>query len=195
MLKEKNLYSCMFVSANPSFIDFFTTHLPLDRFYPITKANSAGEAKRLMVDRSFDLVFINTPLPDDFGAKLAIDISRNQTCGILVFVKADVFDAVSQKLEDFGILTLGKPINRQLVFQSIKLLMATRQKIRQLEEKASSLQNKMEEIRLINRAKLLLMQRLNMSESEAHRYIEKTAMDSCKKRSDIAIHIIKLYEN
>ena len=70
-----------------------------------------------------------------------------------------------------------------------------RRKVGALEKEASSLQRKMEEIRLVNRAKLVLMEHLNMSEAQAHRYIEKSAMDSCTKRSEVAETIIRTYEN
>ena len=51
----------------------------------------------------------------------------------------------------------------------------------------------MEEIRLVNRAKMLLMQNLNMSEADAHRYIEKEAMNRCIKRTNLSEEIIKTY--
>ena len=44
----------------------------------------------------------------------------------------------------------------------------------------------MEDLKIINRAKLLLVQQLKMTEAEAHRYIEKQAMDTCRKRRVIA---------
>ena len=96
-------------------------------------------------------------------------------------------------MEEYGILTLPRPTSRQIVYQTLHLLAASRRKIRALEEKTSSLQNKMEEIRLVNRAKLLLVECLKMSEAEAHRYIEKTAMDRCVRRREIAENIIRTY--
>ena len=51
----------------------------------------------------------------------------------------------------------------------------------------------MEEIRLINRAKMILMQNLNMTEQDAHRYIEKEAMDRCIKKIAVAEQVIKTY--
>ena len=49
----------------------------------------------------------------------------------------------------------------------------------------------MEEIRLVNRAKWLLIDAASdMTESEAHRYIEKQAMDRCVTRRSIAENII-----
>ena len=51
----------------------------------------------------------------------------------------------------------------------------------------------MEEIRLINRAKMLLMQNLSMTEENAHKYIEKEAMNRCVKKILIAEEVIKSY--
>ena len=51
----------------------------------------------------------------------------------------------------------------------------------------------MEEIRMVNRAKWLLISELQMDEPQAHRYIEKQAMDRCISRRKIAEEIIKTY--
>ncbi|HCG61364.1 MAG TPA: antitermination regulator, partial [Collinsella sp.] len=48
--------------------------------------------------------------------------------------------------------------------------------------------------KLVNRAKLLLVTRLQMTEAEAHRYIEKTAMDNGESRRDVALRLIRTYE-
>lgn len=186
--------SVLIVSSGPKTAALLTELLPPASFSPICTVPSAGEARRMLVDRRFDIAVINTPLTDDFGVQLAVEISEKQNCGVLLLVKAEIQDAVSLKVEDYGILTLPKPASRQMVFQSIKLLSAARQKIRALEEQTYTLQSKMEEIRLVNRAKLLLIEHLKMSEPEAHRYIEKRAMDACVKRRSIAEDIIKTYE-
>ena len=52
----------------------------------------------------------------------------------------------------------------------------------------------MEEIRLVNRAKWLLIDELKMSEPDTHRYIEKQAMDLCVSKREVAEEIIKTYE-
>ena len=62
-----------------------------------------------------------------------------------------------------------------------------------LEKKTLSIEEKMEEIRLVNRAKWVLIQNLKMTEPDAHRYIEKQAMDTCTTRLEIAKEIIKTY--
>lgn len=195
MVFEKNAVGVMIVSSNTGISDMLINALPKNTFSPIISVSCAGEAKRTLVDKPVNIVIINTPLPDDFGVKLAMDISAESSCGILLLVKSELYELVSDRVEDVGILTLSKPTTKQLMFQSIKLLTATRYKLRALENQASTLQAKMEEIKIVNRAKLLLMERLKMSEADAHRYIEKTAMDKCVKRCEIAENIILTYGN
>jgi len=53
----------------------------------------------------------------------------------------------------------------------------------------------MEEIRVINRAKWVLIKHVNMTEDEAHRLIEKQAMDTRTTRRAVAESIIRTYES
>ena len=53
----------------------------------------------------------------------------------------------------------------------------------------------MEEIRLINKAKFILIKENNMTEEEAHKYIEKNAMDNCVTKVTIAKNIINRCSN
>ena len=70
----------------------------------------------------------------------------------------------------------------------------TRERLRGLEKKNATIEEKMEEIRLVNRAKWLLIGELNMTEQEAHRYIEKQAMDRCVTKRAIAEQILSTYK-
>ena len=73
-------------------------------------------------------------------------------------------------------------------------LLASAERLRTLRDKTSSLQQRLDDSRIVARAKLLLISHLGMSEGDAHRYIEKTAMDSCLPRRDVAEGIIRTYE-
>ena len=92
-----------------------------------------------------------------------------------------------------GVFTLPKPVTKQLISQSLDWMCATRERLRKLEVKTSSIEDKMKEIRLVNRAKWILIDVLKMSEADAHRYIEKQAMDSCITRREVSENIIKTY--
>ncbi len=194
MFAERNLNSVLIVSSTDKSADYLAGVLPTDKFSPVVTVKNAGEAKRKLVDNVFDIVIINSPLSDEFGVQLAIDLSVPGTSGILVLVKSEVFEQVSFKVEDYGVLTVAKPTNRQVITQTVNLLAATRRRMKALENKALTLEAKMAEIRLVNRAKIVLMRELKMTEPEAHRFIEKSAMDMCIKKGEVAKNILTTYD-
>ena len=73
-------------------------------------------------------------------------------------------------------------------------LCSIRERMRRMEKKSVSLQEKMEEIKLVNRAKWVLITHLNMTEDAAHRYIEKQAMDRCVSKRVVAEDILRTYK-
>ena len=75
----------------------------------------------------------------------------------------------------------------------VKIAIAVQYKVQVLSSQTTKLKVKMEEIKQVNRAKMLLMQNMKMTEQEAHRYIEKEAMDRGMKRTAISEEIIKTY--
>lgn len=192
-MKQEQSASVMIVSTTDKALGFFQKILPKDQFYPLTWVHSAGEAQRELVNKSVDIVVINAPLKDEMGTELAIELAQNNSCGVMMMVKNDVYEQVSYKVEEYGVLTLPRPCTAQQAFQTMKLLLATKQRLKALEQKTASLEEKMKEIRLVNRAKGLLMDNLKFTEQEAHRYIEKAAMDNCKKKAEIAQNIINTY--
>lgn len=195
MYSDKSTVSVMIVSASEKAEEYLRDVLGGGQFAPVVTAKSVSEAERTQLENQFDIVIINTPLPDDFGIEFAEQLCENSSVGVLLFVKNELFEQVSCKVEDYGVLTFAKPGNRQSITQAIKLLVATHSRLAAFEKRAVKLEAKMKEIRLINRAKWLLIDRFKMSEAEAHKYIEKTAMDNCVKRGEIAENIIRTYES
>ena len=195
MPREKDDLSVLIVSASRQAEDYLREVLCGGSFAPISSAKSVSEAKRMQLENHFDIVVINTPLPDDFGIEFAEQLCEDSSVGVLLFVKNELFEQVSCKVEDYGVLTFPRPGSRQSITQAIRLLVATHNRLAAFERKAIKLEAKMKEIRLINRAKWLLIDRFSMSEAEAHKYIEKTAMDNCVKRGEIAENIIRTYES
>lgn len=193
MRTERRQFSALIVSKSEKTADVLAAVLKANAFSKVLRADSAGAARRAALKHPVDVAVINTPLPDDFGTQLAMDLSE-KNMGVLVFVKKDIYDPVSYKLEEYGIITLPKPVERIALNQSLRMLKAMGVKLAKLEAQKSSLESKMREIRLVNRAKWILISQLSMSEEEAHHYIEKEAMDACVKKSEIAENIIKMYE-
>jgi response regulator NasT len=193
MKPEKTKRRILIVSGSEKIYDYVAELLPPGEFEIVQPVFSAGEAKRLLVSARYDVVIINTPLPDDFGTELAVEIS-DSTMGILLFVKNEMYDQIAYEVEDSGVLTLGKPCSRQTFYSTVKLLCALSARLGLMEQKNRSLQEKMADIRVVNRAKWLLIENLSMTEKDAHYYIEKQAMDTRFTRREIAESIIRTYD-
>jgi response regulator NasT len=159
-----------------------------------TGARSGAEARRLLADHAFDLVVINTPLPDEFGTELAVTASEGLS-GILLIVKAENADEISEKVESFGVFVVEKPISRQLFFRTLRLADVGLRRMQGLQQENLGLKNKIEEIRMVDRAKCLLIQFEEYTEADAHRYIEKAAMNQRVSRRQVAAEILARYEH
>lgn len=192
MKVAKAQHRVLVVSDSDNVCTFIKELLPHAQ-YSLVWAKNAGEAKRACVSVQFDLVIINSPLKDDFGIQLATDLSEGST-GVLLFVKSDVAEQVAYKVEELGVFVLPKPTSRQAFCSAVRLLGAFSLRLRKMEEKTKSLRDKMADIRAVNRAKWLLIEKHNMNETDAHYYIEKQAMDLRLPRREVAENIIRTYE-
>lgn len=193
MVFQERSYSVLVVSSAEKFNSAITTLLPAADYYPVHFAGSIAAAKRAVLEQTYDFVIINAPLPDELGTRFAIDICSDKSCVALLLVRSDIYEEVYAKVVGQGVYTLSKPTSTQTLQLSLKWMAASRERLRRLEKKTMSMEEKMEEIRLVNRAKWLLIDNLKMTEADAHRYIEKQAMDRCVSRREISLNIIKTY--
>ena len=162
--------------------------------YVSAVAQDGAEARRLLKAPGADIVLVNAPLADEPGPGLALEICREGGAGVLLLVKAEHFPDIDGRLTPQGVLVLSKPMSTQLFTQSLRLLCGTRERLRGLEKKNATIEEKMEEIRLVNRAKWILIDQLKMTENEAHKFIERQAMDRCVTRRVIAENILATYK-
>lgn len=189
----KMKYQVLIVSSSDKIHDYITDLLPPNEYDRVIRVHDAGEARRNMLNSSADIVIINTPLPDEFGIDLALDLSDG-IAGVMLLVKNELRDQTCYKVEDSGVLTIGKPSTKQIIYSGVKLLTAMTAKLAKMERKNKTLQEKMADIRTVNRAKWLLIENLNMTEKDAHYYIEKQAMDTRLSRREVAENIIRTYD-
>ena len=112
---------------------------------------------------------------------------------MLLLVKSDVHAGIHDKVAEYGVFTLPKPTSKPTMLHALNWMESARERLIQFERKSLSIEEKMAEIRLVNKAKWILISELSMNEPDAHRYIEKQAMDRCTSKRTIAEEIIKTY--
>lgn len=193
MAAGKSKYRVLVAGGNEKLCELLSEILPKNEYAFLPPAKTAGEVRRLTMDRSVDLVILNAPLKDEFGIQLAQDLAENNM-GVLLLTGSDVFEQVSYRVEQSGVITLAKPTTKQSLYIALRALTALRSKLLQMEQKTKALQQKVADIHTVNHAKWLLIQHDNMTENEAHRFIEKQAMDMRLSRREVAESIIRTYD-
>ena len=183
-------YSLLIISSSEQFNIAIKKILPGGTFSAIETRKSASAAKRELLERHYDVIIINAPLPDEFGVDFVMDIQDRHNSGILVAVPGEVFDTVTDRTIDYGVIVVPKPVKLAMVERGVRLLIAVQNRLRSNEKKIKSLEDKITEIRLVARAKLMLIQN-GMNEEEAERYIIKQAMDGGVRKSVVAEEIIE----
>ena len=123
-----------------------------------------------------------------------MDICNRSDSVALLFVSGDVYEQVYAKYTAYGVLAVSRPTPAQSIRQYVRVMEAVRERLRRREKKNLSMEDRLEEIRMINRANLLLIENLRMTEDEAHKYIEKQAMETRATKKEVAEGIIKTYQ-
>lgn len=187
--------SALVVSTGEKSVAYFSEVLGKASFEQIVVVPTAGEARRLFIENEFDLCIINAPLSDEQGIKLAETVATKGATGVILCVKAEFFDEVTARVEDYGVLTVSKPLSRALFWNTLKISLSAHRRMQKMQRENNKLIQRIEDIRVIDRAKCILISYLSMSESEAHRYIEKQAMDTRLAKREVAERVLKTYEN
>jgi len=186
--------SALIVSRTEKSVSLFSEALSAASIDQITVLASAGEARRTLVEKDFDLVIIDAPLPDEPGEKLSRHIAVKTMSQVLLAVNSEHFNAVSAVCQEDGILTISKPFNKEFLWAAFSFAKSMSSKLKRMQDENQKLKQKIEDIRIIDKAKCLLISRLKLTEQEAHRFIEKQAMDLRSTKRIIAEGILKMYD-
>lgn len=181
----------LIVSAGASSNEYLAHHVAEYGYPRPTIVPSCGEARRLLGASPFQLVVINTPLPDEIGHELGLYAVRNTQAGVLLLVKASNAEQTAGLVEESGVLVLSKPFTAAAFRQGLHLAAATSRRLENLWQENERLRGKLEQTRLVCRAKCRLIQQEGMTEAQAHRYLEKLAMDTRRSLAQTAADILQ----
>lgn len=185
----------LIVSRSQQGIASLSELLKSENYTQIQVSENTESAKMLVENDEFDLICINAPLLDETGIELSEHFARTTKACVVIIVSQKNADNVNHILMPQGVLVISKPINTQLFRQNIQFAECFRQRIIRFYDENNNLKDLVEDIKIISRAKCLLISCLNMSEQQAHRYIEKQAMDLRVSKFQVAKQVIKTYEN
>lgn len=185
----------LLISGSDKGLDGVTNFLKTCGCGAITVTSSGSEARRMTSHDDFGLILINTPLQDESGYQLALKLSETTCAGIILICKADIAGEMASRTMDYGVCVVPRPLNKTMFSQAIRTGMAFNHRLSVMQKENNKLRAKLEELRYVSRAKFLLISQAQMSEEEAHRHIEKNAMDTRRTRKEVSLEIIAKYEH
>lgn len=192
MTLEQLSYQALVVSSSGRFIDEISSLLHERSIQPEHVTN-AGEARRSLTEKSYDFVIVNAPLKDEFGSRLCVDVTEHSGTLAVIFASSDVYEDIMQRTVSHGVFVVRKPSSQQTIMQAVSLLISAREMLRTVQKKTGKAEDKLREIRIVNKAKWFLIDNEDMSESDAHQYIEKQAMNAGITKRQAAQIVIDRY--
>ncbi|MBO4897509.1 MAG: ANTAR domain-containing protein [Clostridia bacterium] len=187
---KERVYSVLVVSSSEKFNATLKELLSSERYSPVKFKTDINSANRELLERKYDFVIINSPIHNDDGIRLAIEVTATKSTAVLVMVKDEFYLTTYERVSPFGIFALPKPTTKQILMLSFDFMASMNERLSKLEKKTTSLEDRMHEIRIINRAKWILIEKFKMSEEEAHKVIEKRAMNASITKREVAEDII-----
>ena len=191
MVFQSDTYSVLLVSASEKMNTAMASALPTTDFWPIRTVRSVSQARRLTLEHPYDLVVVNDPLPDGSGLRFCIDVCTDSESGVLLLVPGEDYEEVYYEALPHGVMTLSRPVAREVLTHSLRLLCAVRERLRSVGKAQATVEEKMEELRLVNQAKWILMERRGITEDEAHKAILRRAMEQRRSKKEVAEQIIR----
>ncbi|AQP49792.1 response regulator [Tessaracoccus flavescens] len=156
----------------------------------VGEAGDGEEAVKLARELDPDLVIMDVKMPKMDGISAAEIIAEERIAPIVMLTAFSQRDLVERARDAGAMAYVVKPFGASDVVPAIEIAMGRFQEITAIEEELASLEDRFESRKTIDQAKGILQQDLGLTEPEAFRWIQKTAMDMRKSMRDVAEGVI-----
>jgi two-component system, response regulator PdtaR len=161
-----------------------------DGYEVVGEAGDGETAVRLAREAHPDLVVLDIKMPGLDGLSAAERISEERLAPVLILTAFSQRELVERAAQAGAMGYLVKPFQKGDVVPAIELAVARYQERRALEHEVEDLAERLETRKLVDRAKGILMDRYGMTEADAFRFLQKTAMDERLQMREIATRVV-----
>lgn len=159
--------------------------------YDIVGETGRGdEAVNLVRELQPDLVILDIKMPGLDGLSAARQINEERLAATLVLTAFSQRDLIEEARDAGALAYLVKPFQRSELIPAIEISLGRFQELRALHEQASTLEEQLETRKLLDRAKGTLMDRHGLSEQDAFRFIQTTAMAERRTMKAVAEQVV-----
>lgn len=153
----------------------------------VAETGDVGNTLRRARSLYCDLIIVDNGLEGGTGLKTATIIDEDQLAAVLLLVESVNF------LQPMRIPYLVKPISVFNLVPAVEAALFYWRKQSDLREELRNMKDKLDTQKSLNKAKGVLIDKLGMNESDAHRFIQKEAMNHGLTIREVAAAIIKKY--
>ncbi len=139
-----------------------------------------------------DLLIAVMPLSDGTGVEGIIDVAqRHPQLMTILLVRQEAYEQVSYQCRNQQVFVIAMPFKRQVLAEAASFMLRLRTVMDDKDKELARLRKNLSEIRVITSAKIRLVQTRQMTEEEAHYYLEKEAMDRSLTKKEVAEEILR----
>jgi response regulator NasT len=163
--------------------------------YEVVGQAGDGEAAISITEKEKpDLVVMDVKMPKLDGISAAERIANQRISPVVILTAFSQRDLVERARDAGAMAYLTKPFTIEDLMPAIELAVSRFQEIKQLDAEVSDLQEQLKARKLIEKAKGILMKNLKISEPEAFKWMQKTAMDKRRSMTDVAQLVMDEFE-
>jgi AmiR/NasT family two-component response regulator len=156
----------------------------------VAEASTGGEAVTLAASALPDLAILDIKMPVMDGIEAAEKITQARPVPIILLTAYDEAQLVERAAQANISAYLMKPVVEEDLLPAITLALARFRQFQALRQEVADLREALEARKIIERAKGILMRRLNLTEEEAFRRLQKQSQDSNRKLAQVAEAIV-----
>ena len=187
--------SALIVSANEKAIRSALQLLQDEGIAQADSAQSGSSARKQMSEQDYELLLVIAPLSDESAEAFAADAAEHTAVSVLLLVDGTSEEETEARMLPYGVPVLGRPVSKRLLSKVLHLLEAESNRLKGMQQENVRLHKKIDDSRIINRAKAILTEYLNMTEPQAHKYLERQAMELRVTKLEVAKRLLSTYEN
>ncbi|HEY9252204.1 response regulator [Nocardioides sp. NBC_00850] len=160
-------------------------------YHVVGEAGDGKAAIELATEHRPDLVILDVKMPVLDGIAAAEAIARDRIAPVVMLTAFSQRDLVERARDAGAMAYLVKPFNITDLVPAIELAVSRFQELAQLEREVAGLTDRLETRKAVDRAKGILQEGLTLSEPDAFRWIQKTAMDLRLSMRQVAEGVIE----
>ncbi len=162
--------------------------------YEVVGQAGDGEAAIEITEKEKpDLVVMDVKMPKLDGISAAERIANQRIAPVVILTAFSQRDLVERARDAGAMAYLTKPFTIEDLMPAIELAVSRFQEIKQLDAEVTDLQEQLKARKIIDKAKGLLMSKLNLTETQAFKWMQKTAMDKRRTMVEVSNLIIEEY--